>query len=872
MIKLNNLLVVLLVTFCHLVGGTDPEYPYDSSFTPKHLRYLQNETRELFTHAWSSYMSYGFPNDEVRPITCQPYGPDFKNIDNIVRNDAMGNVSLSLLDNIDTLIIMEKWDDLEIALNYLKNEQYTLFEKDTIVQVFEFTIRSLGGLLSSHLLLTDITNNNMLPKKYARFKKICDDYDGFLLEMAYNLGLKLIPAFKTSTNIPSPRIHLTKGLEKVPPRLQKENCLSGATTPVLEFTLLSKLTGDPQFEYYTQLTFWKLWSLRLPLNLLPMTIDPASNTWMDSITGVGASVDSFYEYAVKSSILFDDEYMWTVFKASYEALLIHLAQGGGPLDGSMIFANIDTYSGTVSSTWIDALGGFFPGLQVLAGQLNDSIKTHLIYLRLWDHFDLIPERWNHISNWRKLSRNPPTNKKKVYNSIPLEWYPLRPEFIESTYYLYRATKDPMYLQIGTRVLELLKTRYKSKCGLNGFQDIRTGQLQDRMETFVMSETLKYLYLLFDHSNEVFLHNEKLMKGKSWIFSTEAHPLWFDKNVQSRNVKLLKDRNVTSSNSLNESDQAEKLILNSFLSKFRHSTSSKLIESADSHLFYRNVTLAPVQREALPGIEKMEYLDVKPGFDDRFYVCQRNTPFNKPTREFMSSGYYTWGRLFEADKVFEDSFVRPYHLNKDGLTNSYIELLPSFLSKYTMFENGQDDLHLKCARVSTTSEHDLFIGDRNEITTVEVSKIKYNSNISNIPDDKDLPILENDLWVPFLDSLRLRIETLKPGLIDSFNEEITEDYIQSLRLDDFDAANGICNKKEAKNALGNLSLAFRIKKLNGIFVDSGLVIWTSPFEVLDFIKDSKQSGQPPVLNIGSDSRVHLQGTVIENLMVWSGPNL
>ena len=42
-----------------------------------------------------------------------------------------------------------------------------------------------------------------------------------------------------------------------------------------------------------QLSFWKLWSLKLALNLLPMTIDPIANQWKDSITGIGASIDSF---------------------------------------------------------------------------------------------------------------------------------------------------------------------------------------------------------------------------------------------------------------------------------------------------------------------------------------------------------------------------------------------------------------------------------------------------------------------------------------------------------------------------------------------------------------------------------------------------
>ena len=193
-------------------------------------------------------MTYGFPFDEVRPITCEPYGPDYRDYTNTVRNDAMANISLTLLDNIDTLIIMKQWDDLEYALRYLKDNQPGFFNQDSIVQVFETTIRFLGGLLSTHLLLTDVTKNVPLPTSYDRLKAISAKYDGFLLDMAYDLGLRLIPSYKTKTHIPFPRINLKTGLKKVPPALQKDACTSGVTTPVLEFTLLSRLTGDYQFE------------------------------------------------------------------------------------------------------------------------------------------------------------------------------------------------------------------------------------------------------------------------------------------------------------------------------------------------------------------------------------------------------------------------------------------------------------------------------------------------------------------------------------------------------------------------------------------------------------------------------------------------
>lgn len=840
--------ILLVLSIVHVVAMLGDDFPYESSFTPAHMRYLRNQTRKLFDHAWSSYMDHGFPADEVTPITCEPYGPDYDDVDDLVRNDAMGNVSLTLLDNIDSLIIMEKWDDLQYTLDFLEEEQNSLFDKTTIVQVFESTIRLLGGLLSSHLLLTDI-NEKFLTPKYDRFRQISQNYNGFLLSMAHDLGRRLIPAYKTSTNIPVPRVNLTGGLHDVPARLQKETCLSGATTPFLEFTLLSRLTGDPQFEYFTQLTFWKLWSSKLKLNLLPMTLDPIENEWLDSITGVGASVDSFYEYAAKGSIIFDDKYLWSVFKTSYKALLMHLVQGGSDHDGSMIFANVNTNTGVVVSTWIDSLGAFWSGLQVLTGHLSDAVKTHTVYLKIWDHFSLIPERWNYVTN-----SNPKSYSAQLENAIPLEWYPLRPEFIESTYYLYRATKDPMYLQIGARVLKLLMTTFKSECGLNGIQDIRKGYSQDRMESFVMSETLKYLYLLFDTDNEVFLHNTDVMAGKSWVFSTEAHPLWFHKDLQAE-VKTFNQSELFDLNHINSREESQ-LILESLLSKIGKSVSgdnSKIVDGNST--FYRNISAPEVDEFWFPALEKYSYLEVVDGLEAKFDHCERQPDIAKDnSKDFMSSYYYKWNELFQGDHDYKKTLIRPKYLGAKIDDGSYIELTPTFLDKFSMF-SGKD--YLQCRRPLNTNMYDLFLGERDDIIRTQVSVVKYNNQF-DASTHTELPVLKGDLWVPVLNSLRLKIETLEAGKIDTHNVVITEDYIQSLRPDDFNAETGVCKMDEAKHA-HRLKQALRIIRVNGVEVIPGLVIWTSPFDVLD--------EEEPVLDIGSDARVHIQGKVIENLLVW-----
>ena len=78
---------------------------------------------------------------------------------------------------------------------------------------------------------------------------------------------------------------------------------------------------------------------------------------------------------------------------------------------------------------------------------------------------------------------------------------LRPEFIESTYFLYTATKDPFYLEVGRNLVGSLETFSRVPCGYAALRDTARGTHDDRMDSFFLSETLKYLYLLFSEPGE-----------------------------------------------------------------------------------------------------------------------------------------------------------------------------------------------------------------------------------------------------------------------------------------------------------------------------------------------------------------------------------
>lgn len=71
-------------------------------------------------------------------------------------------------------------------------------------------------------------------------------------------------------------------------------------------------------------------------------------------------------------------------------------------------------------------------------------------------------------------------------------------------YLYRATGDPTLLELGRDAVESIEKISKVECGFATIKDLRDHKLDNRMESFFLAETVKYLYLLFDPSN--FIHN------------------------------------------------------------------------------------------------------------------------------------------------------------------------------------------------------------------------------------------------------------------------------------------------------------------------------------------------------------------------------
>jgi mannosidase alpha-like ER degradation enhancer 1 len=113
---------------------------------------------------------------------------------NISRNDVAGNFSLTLIDVLDTLVVLDDPAAFESAVRNVID--WVSFDVNTKPQVFETTIRVLGGLLSGHLFAERPEQKFHLPW-----------YRGQLLAMAHDLGKRMLPAFDTPTGIPYARVN-----------------------------------------------------------------------------------------------------------------------------------------------------------------------------------------------------------------------------------------------------------------------------------------------------------------------------------------------------------------------------------------------------------------------------------------------------------------------------------------------------------------------------------------------------------------------------------------------------------------------------------------------------------------------------------------
>ncbi|XP_067086501.1 ER degradation-enhancing alpha-mannosidase-like protein 3 isoform X2 [Osmerus mordax] len=445
---------------------------------------LRDQVVEMFDHAYQNYMDHAYPADELMPLTCRGrvrgQEPSRGDVD-----DTLGKFSLTLIDTLDTLVLLNKTVEFEAAVRRVLAD--VRLDNDIVVSVFETNIRVLGGLLGGHSMA-------VMLKEGGRHMGW---YQDELLHMAKDLGFRLLPAFNTSSGLPYPRVNLRRGVLGPDTRTgtETDTCTACAGTLILEFAALSRFTQDPVFEIHARRAMDFLWEKRQRnSNLVGTTINIHSGEWVRRDSGVGAGIDSYYEYLLKAYILLGDDLYLQRFNIHYASIMKYISQPPLLLDVHIHKPLLP------ARTWMDSLLAFFPGLQVLKGDIRPAIETHEMLYQVTKKHNFLPEAFT--------------------TDFRVHWaqHPLRPEFAESTYFLYKATKDPYYLEAGRSVLDNLNRYARVPCGFAAMKDVRTGSHEDRMDSFFLAEMFKYLFLLFADEEDLPFDVE------DYIFTTEAHLL------------------------------------------------------------------------------------------------------------------------------------------------------------------------------------------------------------------------------------------------------------------------------------------------------------------------------------------------------------
>ncbi len=431
----------------------DAPLPAPDALPPAEV--MAEAVRAEFRHAWEGYLRYARGHDALLPLS-RGY-----------RNWYGTSLVMTPLDGFDTMLLMGLGEEAaEAKTLVLENLS---FDHDVPVQIFEVTIRILGGLLSAYQM----------------------DGDPGFLELARELADRMMPAFQTPTGMPWVRVNLHSG--------EGEWGVSNPAeigTLMLEFGALSRITGDPKYYDTAKRAVTAVFRRRSELGLVGTTINVQDGEWEDRGSHISGRIDSYYEYLLKAWLLFDDEDFRRMWEVSVEAVNEHLAD---EVEGRLWYGYADMDTGARTATRFGALDAFWPGVLALSGDLDRAARLMESVYLMWTTFGVEPEGMDYTTM-----------------EVVSPGYPLRPEALESAYILYTLTGDERYRAMGWDIFQGIVRWCRTDGGYAHLADVRTKEKADGMESFFLAETLKYAYLLFAP--------EGTLEFDQVVFNTEAHPL------------------------------------------------------------------------------------------------------------------------------------------------------------------------------------------------------------------------------------------------------------------------------------------------------------------------------------------------------------
>jgi mannosyl-oligosaccharide alpha-1,2-mannosidase len=240
---------------------------------------------------------------------------------------------------------------------------------------------------------------------------------------------------------------------------------------------------------------------------------------------MGAMADSYYEYLLKlwiqtgkSENKYKDQ--WKVAMRELEKMV------GSTRSGLMFVGEIRTQGGKMSPK-MEHLACFIAGNLKLGSETlpKDEVDPkwavwakgitegcHAMYSRT--ETGLGPEY--------AMFRPDQDAPNDMYIEKAGQHYLLRPEVLESIYYMHYFTGDPKYREWTYAILQGLNKYARANWGYTAIKNVQSASLgsanwKDEEESFLFAETLKYIYLTLSPRKD-------RLDFSKWVFNTEAHPL------------------------------------------------------------------------------------------------------------------------------------------------------------------------------------------------------------------------------------------------------------------------------------------------------------------------------------------------------------
>lgn len=447
--------------------------------------------------------------------------------------DQFSGWAATLVDSLDTLWMMGLRDEFYEAVEAVASID---FGKSTsgAVNTFETCIRYLGGLLAAY----DLSEHEVLKAK------------------AIEIGDLLYAGFNTENRMPVDFIAFEEA-KKGGGLIVEDSVVSASPgTITLEFTRLSQITGDSK--YYAAVshvmdTFYENQNKTLLPGMWPMMV---SMRRQDVVTGyqftIGGNADSLYEYLPKAYQLLGAadastkkyEIMTRNFMNTAMDNLFFRPMTPGQ-DDILISGNCDVYEdGPSLDPESEHLSCFIGGLYALGGRLFEDAKyldageklaRGCVYAYKSFPTGIMPERYNMVKcpgpdptkgcKWNDDYWTAEHGKRPQYREhLPKGFttakdprYILRPEAIESVWYLWRITGKEEFREAAWEMFQAVANATDTPFANAAIDDVTvTGSSQtDYMESFWVAETLKYFYLVFADTNLISLDD--------FVLNTEAHP-------------------------------------------------------------------------------------------------------------------------------------------------------------------------------------------------------------------------------------------------------------------------------------------------------------------------------------------------------------